>query len=137
MEFAWGSGWTGAALAFGQDSERFFALDFPAVGQQCRAEHLWSVPWAVEGGHGWRRGLQWSRQGAAEIVHGVTSAVGVWHTLNVSVQHGEVSATLDGRPLSTTMAWGRAGSDGYRGGRVGLQLDLGARLGFLLFSVGT
>ena len=128
LEFNWRTPWTGAGFVFGvTDATDYFAIDFPAAAQQQRAEHFWAVLSRVDNPYGWRHALA-----PAELVHGVSSSLFLWHTLQVTAAGGAVSAWLDGRPIlelglsrlqqhnssSSSSASGRLGLATYSGGTV-------------------
>jgi hypothetical protein len=75
---------TTAAFLFGvAGPEEYYALDFPADGQQRRAENLWATISRVNGS---RTGSGCFRETLVmERVHGLTSAAGVWHTVRVKL----------------------------------------------------
>ena len=95
LEFNWRTPWTGAGFVFGAtDATNYFVIDFPAAAQQQRAEHFWAVLSRVDNAYGWRHALA-----PAELVHGVSSSLFLWHTLKVTAAAGVVSAWIDGRPI--------------------------------------
>ena len=119
LEFNWRTPWTGAGFVFGAtDATNYFVIDFPAAAQQQRAEHFWAVLSRVDNRYGWRHALA-----PAELVHGVSSSLFLWHTLKVTAAAGVVSAWIDGRPilelalsrLQVSNAGGRLGLATYSG----------------------
>ena len=86
---------TTAALLFrAADAEHYYAIDFPVVGQQSRAEHFWASVSTVDAST-WRRGLH------LQMVPGVTSTQSYWHKARVVVQGDEIRIWVEGRPVST------------------------------------
>jgi len=68
-------------------------VDFPTIGQQYRAEHFWATISKVDE-RGYREGLH------MEMVHGVSSAIGLWHKARIQVQGDEIRVWVDGRPVT-------------------------------------
>jgi hypothetical protein len=82
---------TTAAFLFGVvGPEDYYTLDFPADGQQRRAENLWATISRVNGS---RTGSGCFRETLVmQRVHGLTSAAGVWHMVRVKLDSlGELS----------------------------------------------
>jgi hypothetical protein len=94
FEFRWESCVTTAAFVFrAQDACRYYVVDFPAHEQQCRDEHFWATVSKVDQ-RGYREGLR------MQMVHGVSSAVGLWHEARIRVAGDEIGVWVDSRPVS-------------------------------------
>lgn len=92
-EFRWDCVWTSGAFVFrAQNARHYYVLDFPAVGQQYRAEHFWAMLSTVDDS-GFRKVL------AMPLVPGVTSAIGVWHHVQVQVHGEQIDIKIDKRPV--------------------------------------
>lgn len=81
---------TTAAFLFGvQGPESYYVLDFPADGQQRRAENLWVTISRVNSS---RTGSGSFRETLAmERVHGLTSAASAWHSVRIKLtSNGDV-----------------------------------------------
>lgn len=114
FEFRWDMVKTSAAFLFrAQDARHYYVVDFPAVGQQYRAEHFWAVISKADES-GWWEALH------MEMLHGVTSARGVWHKVRIQVRGDEIRVWVEGRPVTavrdaTYRAPGRIGLATYSG----------------------
>ena len=112
FEFRWDMVWTTAAFIFrARDARHYYVLDFPAVGQQYRAEHFWATLAKVDE-RGFRQGL------AMQLVPGVTSAPRVWHTAKLEATGDQITVWVDHRPAilvrdDTYAAPGYVGLDTY------------------------
>jgi len=94
FEFRWDIDRTTAALVFrAQDTEHYYVVDFSCVGQQYRAEHFWGLVSKVDE-RNMREGLH------MEMMHGISSAVFLWHKARVVVKGDEIRVWCDGRPLA-------------------------------------
>ena len=92
-EFRWDCVWTSGAFVFrAQNAQHYYVLDFPAVGQQYRAEHFWAMLSKVDAS-GFRKAL------ATQLVPGVTSAVQVWHHVQIQVRGDQIDIKIDKRPV--------------------------------------
>eukprot|EP01047_Picozoa_sp_COSAG01_P065867 COSAG01_NODE_8978_length_2600_cov_2.155787_2_plen_574_part_00 len=100
FSFSVGSGsQTTAALIFGAKStEEYYAVDFPADGQQRRANNFWATVSRVNSS---RTGPGCFRETLSmQRVPGVTSAIEVPHTARVALSaDGDIRVWVDGRPL--------------------------------------
>ncbi|MBM4005444.1 MAG: DUF1080 domain-containing protein [Planctomycetes bacterium] len=95
FDFRWDSTWTTAGFMFrAQDARHYYVIDFPAVGQQYRANHFWCTISKVDA-RGWREGLH------MQMVHGVSSKPSLWHKARVVVNGAEIRVWCDGRPMTT------------------------------------
>jgi hypothetical protein len=95
FDFRWDSSFTTAGFLFrAADVRHYYLLHFPAVGQQTRAEHFWACLSKV-GASGYAHVLK------MQMVHGVSSRPGIWHTARLAVCGNEMSAWVDRRPIST------------------------------------
>ena len=95
FEFRLDTLFTTAALLFrAADAQHYYAIDFPVVGQQSRAEHFWATVSTVDKTT-WRRGLH------MQMVPGVTSTQAYWHKARVVVQGDAIRVWVNGRPVST------------------------------------
>ncbi len=113
-EFHWDNAWTDAGFVFrGRDAQHFYVVQFPCVGQQRRAEHFWAAISKAD-----RTGfLQVLKM---EMMHGVTSALGVWHHARLKVTGNEFQLWVNDRPLSVVI------DDTFAGpGYVGLYTQSG------------
>ena len=114
FEFRWETSATTAAFVFrAQDACHYYVLDFPTVGQHYRAEHFWATISKVDE-RGYREGLH------MEMVHGVSSAIGLWHKVRIRVEGDEIRVWVDGRPVTavhdtTYESPGRIGLASYGG----------------------
>ena len=114
FEFRWDISVTSAAFVFrAQDACHYYVVDFPTVGQHYRAEHFWATVSKVDQ-RGYREGLH------MEMVHGVSSAIGLWHEARIRVQGDEIRVWVDGRPVravrdATITGPGRIGLTTYAG----------------------
>jgi len=109
FEFRWEISVTTAAFVFrAQDACHYYVVDFPTVGQHCRAEHFWATVSKVDE-RGYREGLH------MEMVHGVSSAIGLWHKARILVQGDKIGVWVDGRPVTAVHDATYPGS-----GRIGL-----------------
>ena len=114
FEFRWETQVTTAAFVFrAHDACHYYVLDFPTVGQHYRAEHFWATISKVDE-RGYREGLH------MEMVHGVSSAIKLWHTARIRVQGDEIRVWVDGRPMTaihdtTYEGAGRIGLATYSG----------------------
>ena len=83
--------WTNAGLLFrARDTQHYYMVHFPVVGQHRRAEHFWGMISKVDA------------SGYVEVlnmVHGVSSNQDIWHKVRVSVESNEIRVWVDGRPL--------------------------------------
>ncbi len=94
FEFYWDVTCTTAGFIFrAQDAQHYYVVDFPTVGQSYRAENFWATVAKVDE-RGWREGLH------MQAVHGVSSAIRVWHQAKVKVTGNEIRVWVDGRPLA-------------------------------------
>jgi hypothetical protein len=111
-DFRWDCVWTTSAFVFrAPDARHYYVLDFPAVGQQYRAEHFWATLAKVD-----ERGFRVEL--AMKLVPGVTSAARVWHHVKVEVKGNQINAWIDKRPVislqdSTYAKPGYVGLDTY------------------------
>ena len=112
FEFRWDCVWTTGAFVFrARDKQHYYVLDFPAVGQQYRAEHFWATLSKVDA-RGFREGL------AMQLVPGVTSAPRVWHQVKIQVKGDQINAWIDKHPVvsvrdNTYSGAGYVGLDTY------------------------
>ena len=97
FDFRWDSSWANAGLVFrARDARHYYLVHFPVAGQTRRAETFWGAISKV------------SESGFIEIlsmdlVPGVTSQTGPWHTVRVAVTGAQIKAWVDGRPMSTVV----------------------------------
>ena len=92
-EFRWDETSGGAGLVFrARDSQHYYLVHFPVLGQHYRAEHFWGFVSKV-GKNGFVEVLN------MEMVHGVSSTPTLWHRVRVSVEGNEIRVRVDGRPL--------------------------------------
>ena len=110
FDFRWNIQNCGAGLMFrARDAQHYYMAHFPCTGQQYRAEHFWAAISKVDAS-GWVQFLQ------KELVHGVPSEIGIWHTVRLVVEGPEIRLWVDGRPLPVVR------DDTYAGpGFVGLE----------------
>ena len=94
FDFCWESCWADAGLAFrAADPQHHYLVHFPVVGQHARAEHFWACVSKVDP-RGYTQVIK------MEMIHGVTSAVGLWHHVKVHVEADTIRVWVDGRPMS-------------------------------------
>ncbi len=108
FEFRWDATSTTAGFIFrAQDARHYYVVDFPTVGQSYRAENFWATVAKVDE-RGWREGLH------MQPVHGVSSAIRIWHKARVKVAGNQIRVWVDGRPLAVVRDDTYAGA-GYIG----------------------
>ena len=97
FDFRWESGWTSAGFVFrARDPRHYYLVHFPAVGQQTRAEHFWGCVSKVDE-RGYMEVL------TMEMLHGVSSMIGLWHHVKVVAEEDTIRVWVDGRPMSTVV----------------------------------
>ena len=90
-EFRWECVWTTGAFVFrARDPQHYYVLDFPAVGQQYRAEHFWATLSKVDQ-RGFREVL------SMQMVPGVTSSARVWQHVRLQVTGDQIKAWVNKR----------------------------------------
>ena len=114
-------GYGGARFVFRlQDATRYYALDIPWSGQQCRNRHMWAGVVVADG-------TPLQRYRNLQLIPGITPQYNHWYHARVECSGPRIRAWIDGRPVADledhTYQSGRIGVMGIvaagRGGNVG------------------
>lgn len=106
--FCWESTWADAGFIFrATDPRHHYLVHFPVVGQHARSEHFWGCVSKVD-----ERG--YVEVIHMEMIHGVSSLIGSWHHVKVSVEADTIRVWVDGRPMSAVID-DTYGAPGYVG----------------------
>ena len=95
QEWQWNEGchWSAAGLVFGaRSTSEFLTVELPISGMQYKSESTWATVNEHSAG-------QWRRSLAFEMLSGVSSSPGVWHTTTVTLSGASLKVSVDGRPV--------------------------------------
>ncbi len=93
FDFRWDIQGSDSGFVFrGRDACHHYLVHFPCTGQQYRTGHFWAAISKVDAS-GWARVLR------TEIVPGIPSEIGLWHTARLDVRGDEFQLWVDGRPF--------------------------------------
>ena len=93
FQFRWEIQGSDSGFVFrGRDPHHYYLAHFPCTGQQYRSGHFWAAISKIDAS-GWARVLR------TEIVPGIPSELGLWHTARLQVCGNEYRLWIDGRPF--------------------------------------
>ena len=114
FDFRWDIQGSDSGFVFrGRHARHYYLVHFPCTGQQFRGAHFWAAISKVDAS-GWARVLR------TEVVPGIPSEIGLWHTARLQVRGPEIRLWVDGRafPVVTDDAYdepGYVGLETYNG----------------------
>ena len=93
FDFRWEIQGSDSGFVFrARHARHYYLVHFPCTGQQFRGGNFWAAISKVDAS-GWARVLR------TEIVPGIPSEIGLWHTVKLQVQGPEIRLWVDGRPF--------------------------------------